>query len=83
MDCIFDLLSQENLIFESIVSDLGLETFSHLNPYPLGWVHCNASLQVTKQCKLKFAIYAQYIDEVLVDVVPLDIYGVILGNPYL
>jgi len=66
-----------------MVSNLGLETFNHLNPYPLGWVHCNASLQVTKQCKLKFVIIAKYIDEVVVDVVPLEICGVILGNPYM
>jgi len=66
-----------------MVSNLGLETFNHPNPYPLGWVHRNASLQVTKQRKLKFAICAKYIDEVVVDVVPLDICGVILGNPYM
>ena len=31
---------------------------------------------------MKFAIFAKYIDEVMFDVVPLDICGVILGNPY-
>jgi len=83
VDCIVDLGSQKNLILETMVSNLGLETFNHPNPYPLGWVHHNASLQVTKQCKLKFAIYAYYIDEVMVDVVPLDICGVILGYPFM
>jgi len=81
--CIIDLSSQANLISKTMVSNLRLETFNHRNPYPLGWVHHNASLQVTKKCKLKFAICAKYIDEVVVDVVPLEICGVILGNPYM
>ena len=83
VDYIIDLGTQANLISKTMVSNLGLETFNHTNPYPLGWVHRNASLQVTKQCKLKFTICAKYIDEVMVDVVPLDICGVILGNPYM
>jgi len=66
-----------------MVSNLGLKTFNHPNPYPLGWFHRNASLQVSKQCKLKFAICSKYIDEFMVDVVPLDICGLILSNPYM
>lgn len=66
-----------------MVSNLWLKTFNHTNTYPLGWVYHNTSLQVTKQCKLKFIICAKYIDEFLVDVIPLDMYGVILGNPNL
>ena len=31
---------------------------------------------------MKFAIYTNYIDEVVVDVISLDIYGVIIGDPY-
>jgi len=66
-----------------MLSNFRLETFNHPNPYPLGWVHCNASLKVNKQCKLKFFIYAKYINEVVVDVIPLDICGVILCNTYM
>ena len=32
---------------------------------------------------MKFAICVRYIDEVLIDVVPLKIYGVIIGNSYM
>ena len=32
---------------------------------------------------MKFASYAKCIDKVMVDVIPLDIYGVILGNPFM
>ena len=40
-------------------------------------------MQVTKQCRLRFAITANFVDEVDIDVVPLDICGVSLGCPYL
>ena len=43
----------------------------------------NAQLHVTRKCKLKFAITANFIDEVELDVVPLDICGIVLGSPYL
>jgi len=54
-----------------------------VDPYPLGWVHHNTSLQATKQYKLKFTICKKYIDEVVFDVIHLDICGVILGNSYM
>jgi hypothetical protein len=38
---------------------------------------------VTRRCKLIFAITANYIDEVELDVIPLDICGIVLGSPYL
>jgi len=66
-----------------MVNDIGLNTHNHLHPYHLGWVHKDASLKVTKQYKLKFVICAKFINEVVVDVVPLDICGFILANPYL
>jgi hypothetical protein len=60
-----------------------LEVHDHPNPYPLGWVNKDVELKVTKQCKIKFSISANYIDEVEVDVVPLDVCGVVFGSPYM
>jgi hypothetical protein len=60
-----------------------LETIPHPKPYPLGWICDNAKLQVTRRCKLRFAITAHFIDEVELDVIPLDICGIVLGSPYL
>ena len=40
-------------------------------------------LQVTKQCKLHFDIGSRYVDYVELDIVPLDICGILLGSPYL
>ena len=62
---------------------MNLETIPHPKPYPLGWVSDNEKLQVSRKCKLKFANTANFIDEVELDVVPLDICGIVLGRPYL
>ena len=60
-----------------------LLTKPHKKPYPLGWIHNDNQLQVNRQCVLKFSINSQFIDEVELDVVPLDICGIVLGSPYL
>ena len=72
-----------NLISEQVVQNLGLETRPHPRPYPLGWICDNAQVHVTKKCKLHFEITSSFIDEVELDVVPLDICGMVLGSPYL
>lgn len=61
---LFDSGSQVSPIYEEIVKTLTLETKSHLKPHPLGWVHEDAKLQVSKQCKLKFEITSKFINEV-------------------
>jgi hypothetical protein len=83
IDTLFDTGSQTNLISEDTVKKLKLETIPHPKPYPLGWICDNAKLQVTRRCKLRFAIIANFIDEVELDVIPLDICGIVLGSPYL
>ena len=40
-------------------------------------------MQVTKQCRLRFSITSGFVDEVDLDVVPLDICGIVLGSPYI
>jgi hypothetical protein len=60
-----------------------LETTPHPKPYPLGWICDNAKLHVTRRCKLRFSITTNFIDEVELDVIPLDICGIVLGSPYL
>ena len=83
IDALFDSGSQETLIVADLVKNLGLEVRDHPNPYPLGWVHKDAKLKVKKQCKIRFAINADFIDEVDLDVVPLDVCGVVFGSPYM
>jgi hypothetical protein len=83
IDTLFDTGSQENLISEDTTKKLKLETYPHSKPYPLGWICDNAKLHVTRRCKLRFSIIANFIDEVELDVIPLDICGIVLGSPYL
>lgn len=83
IDTLFDIGSQENLICEKLVRKLGLEAKDHPKPYPLGQLKENTQMHVKKQCRLRFAITANFVDEVDLDVIPLDICGVVLGSPYL
>lgn len=83
IDALFDSGSHENLIAANLVKKLGLEVRDHPNPYPLGWVHKDAELKVIKQCKIRFASSVDFIHEVDLDVVPLDVCGVVFGIPYM
>jgi hypothetical protein len=42
-----------------------------------------AKIKVMKKCKIKFVVSAYFIDEVELDVVPLDVCGVVFGSPYM
>ena len=68
---------------KELVRKIGLEFHDHPHPYPLGWVNKDAELRATKQCKIKISICVDYIDEVEVDVVPLDVCGVVFGIHYM
>jgi hypothetical protein len=83
IDTLFDLGSQVNLIYEALVKRMGLETKPHPKIYPIGWVCDKEKLNVTKKCRIEFAITSKFIDEVDLDVVPLDICGIVLGSPYI
>jgi hypothetical protein len=83
IDTLFDLGSQVNLIYEALVKKMGLETKPHMKPCPLGSVCDKEKLNVTRQCRIIFAISSKLIDEIDLDVVPLDICGIVLGSPYL
>eukprot|EP00253_Pinus_taeda_P009349 PITA_09349 len=80
---LFNTGSQGNLIVESLAKKLSLETKPHPKPYPLGWIHDKEKLNVTQQYKVKFVIASKLVDEVEIDVIPLDICGMVLGSPYL
>jgi hypothetical protein len=80
---LFDPGSQVNLLSEELVKKMGLETKPHLKPYPLGWVCDKEKLNVTKQCRVRFAIDSKLIDKVDFDVVSFVICGIVLGSPYL
>jgi hypothetical protein len=71
------------LVSEALVKNMGLEMKPHTKPYPLGWEYDKEKLNVTKQFRVRFAISSKLIDELDLDVVSLDICGIVLGSPYL
>ena len=71
------------MISEGLVNQIDLETIIHPRPYPLGWICKNENLQVTRKYILRLAINSNFLNEVELDVVPLDISGIVLGSPYL
>jgi len=62
---------------------LGLEVCDHRSPYLLGWVNKHEKLKVKKQCKVICSISVDFIDELKLDVVPLDVCGVMFGSLYM
>ena len=80
--CIVDPGCEKNLVAEELVTRLRLET-THKEPYKLEWCNGKGDMEITRQCKIKFAVTARFIDEVVCEVVPLDVCDVLLGNPYL
>jgi hypothetical protein len=81
VDALFDYGSPTNLIVVNLVNKHGLEVHDHLSPYTLGWMNKDAEIKLTKQCNIKFVISAYLIDEVELDVIPLDMCGVVFGSP--
>ncbi|KAH9304699.1 hypothetical protein KI387_009103, partial [Taxus chinensis] len=45
VNALVDTGSQSNLISEVVVKKLGLETYEHPHPYPLGWVKKGVEIQ--------------------------------------
>jgi hypothetical protein len=80
---LFNSSSHANLIPTNLVRKLGLEVHDNPSPYPLGWVNKDANIKVMKLCKIKFVVGEYFIDEVELDVVPLDVCGVVFGIPYM
>jgi hypothetical protein len=66
-----------------LVSKIGLEVHGHPIPYTLGRVNKEVEIKVMKQCKIEFSISVDFFDDMELDVLSLDIYGVLFGIPYM
>jgi hypothetical protein len=58
-----------------------LETTAHPNPYKVSWLQKGHQVMVSRQCKVEFKI-GGYKDEILCDVIPMDVFHVLLGRPW-
>jgi hypothetical protein len=74
--------SQNNIISTFIFKQLDFPTTPHLQPYNIGWLHQGQYLCVSQQCLISYDIKPLK-DEVLCDVSPLEVYYVLLCQPYM
>ena len=78
---IVDNGSTDNLVSTKMVEKLELETTDHLSPYKVSWLQKGHQVSVTKQCLVEFKI-GGYNDKILCDVVPMDVFHLLLGRPW-
>jgi hypothetical protein len=79
---IFDNNSQKNLLSTEFVKQLNLPTTPHPQPYTIDWLCQGRDLLFSQRCLLPYDI-KPFKDEVLRDISPLEVYDVLLGQPYL
>jgi hypothetical protein len=73
--------STDNLVSTEMVEKMELVTVAHPSPYKVSWLQKGHQVTVTKQCLVEFKI-GGYIDEILCDVIPMDVYHILLGRPW-
>jgi hypothetical protein len=78
---IVDSGSTDNLVSTEMVEKLELETIDHPSPYRVSWLQKGHQVTVTKQCLVEFKI-GGYNDKILYDVIPMDVYHLLLGRPW-
>ena len=80
-DVIIDGGSTDNLVSEEMVTKLKLKMKKHPHAYWIAWVKDDHKVLVSKQCLVKFKI-GSYHDEVLCDIIPMDVYHLLLGRKW-
>jgi hypothetical protein len=78
---IVDSGSTNNLVSMEMVEKLELEIVAHPSPYKVSWLQKGHQVTFTKQCLVEFKI-GGYRDEILCDVIPMDVYHILLGIPW-
>jgi hypothetical protein len=71
----------DNLVSTEMVENLELETIEHPSPYRVSWLQKGHQVNVTKQCLVEFKI-GGYNDKILCDVIPMDVFHLLLGRPW-
>ena len=61
-----------------MVEKFELEKTAHPKSYKVSWLQEGHQVMVSQQCKVEFKI-GGYRDEIMCDVIPMDIFHVLLG----
>ena len=84
-DKVYSLIIDEgsctNVAFTHLVDKLSLPTVKHPQSYSLQWLKKGNEVPITKQPLVTYSI-GNLRDEVLCDVLPMDIYHLLLGRPW-
>jgi hypothetical protein len=67
---LFNSHSECNLIFVTLVDEIGLETYEHQQPCSLSWLKKNFIVIIKRHCKVMFSINFNFID--YIECVPHD-----------
>jgi hypothetical protein len=78
---IVDNGSMDNIFSTEMVEKLELEMTEHPSPYKVLWLQKGHQVNVTKQCLVEFKI-GGYNDKILCDVIPMDVFHLLLGRPW-
>jgi hypothetical protein len=78
---IIDSGSIENLVYMEMVEKLNLEKIAHLILYRVSWLQKGHQAMVSRQFKVEFKI-GSYKYEFLCDVIPMDVFHVLLERPW-
>jgi hypothetical protein len=78
---IVDSGSTNNIVSTEMVEKLELETIEHPSPYRVSWLQKGHEVNITKQCLVEFKI-GGYKDEILCDIIPMDVFHLLLGIPW-
>jgi hypothetical protein len=73
--------SIDNLLSTKMVEKLELDIVVHPSPYRVLWLQKGHQVNVTKHCLVEFKI-GGYKDEILCDVIPMDVFHLLLGRPW-
>jgi hypothetical protein len=70
-----------NGISKAVVMTVGLSTWRIPEPKHVAWLNSCSMLKVTHKVHVPFTV-GDYVDEVECDVLPLEVYGLLLGRPW-
>ena len=80
---IVDSGSCANVVSQSMIEKLNLQTSVHPHPYNIQCLNQSKGLQVNSRCLISFSIGKNYQDELRFDVIPMDACHMLLGRSWL